>query len=122
MQWFDPKVSEAEERSVVVRFTGAGAADPTKNKGQGVTITWISTGLYELAFADAGIGIFESVDSPAWQATTAADLKNFSANFGDYNATTRKLRVSVYNGSGSLADLTSTQKLAFRVNFKHTSV
>lgn len=116
------KVSEPEVRDVRIRFTGASAATPTKNLGKDVTISYISTGLYELTWAAGCVpGVFASVGAPAYQATTASQVAGYTAAFGDFDATTRKLRVSVYNSSFALADLTSTQKLAFTVTFKATS-
>jgi hypothetical protein len=120
MQLYPSRESEPELTKCRVRFTGAGAGNPTKNLGQGIAITWISTGLYELTWAETA-GIFAFFGDLAFQATTAADLKGYSCVAGDYNATTRKLRVSITNGSATLADLTSTQKVSFVVGFKGVS-
>ncbi len=112
--------SISELRDIFFAFTGAGAADPTKTHGQRATVTWISTGLYELTFAE-NPGAFVGATHPAFQATTAADLKGYTGVFGDFNATTRKLRLSITGASDALVDLTSTQKVQFRVAFMEKS-
>lgn len=112
------RVTEPEEHDQLVRFAGAGAADPTILLGRGVTVRWISTGLYEVTWPESQ-GAFAGY-APGFQATTAADLKGYSCVAGDYNATTRKLRVSVTSAGDALVDLTATQKLNLRVAFKQT--
>ena len=111
--------SEPDTRSFTVRFTGAGPANPTKSLGRGVTVTWISTGLYELTWAEPP-GVYKTYE-PSWQATTPSDLAGYTVVAGDFNATTRKLRLSVTNAANALADLTATQKLNLRVHFGGTS-
>lgn len=108
-------VTEPETTDYKVTFTGAGAADPTKNFGAGVAVTWISTGLYELTWVDAP-GAFVGY---TWglQATTAADLKGHTVVAGDYNTSTLKLRVSITNASETLVDLTSTRKCCLTIAF-----
>lgn len=110
------KATQPEFIDHVVRITGAGAANPTKNFGDGLAVTWISTGLYELTWGESP-GTFLGI-LPGFQATTASQLAGYTVTAGDYDASTRKLRVSVTNGSNALADLTSTQKLMLSVRFK----
>lgn len=46
------KSGQPETFAVPVSITGAGAADPTKNYGEGVDVTHVSTGLYRFTFSD----------------------------------------------------------------------
>jgi hypothetical protein len=50
MLYSEPKTNIAEERLIRVRILGTGAANPTKEIGQGVTVTRTSEGLYRFSF------------------------------------------------------------------------
>lgn len=111
-----PKATEGMYE-LLVAFTGAGAADPTKLFGKDVAVNWISTGLYELTFTDDP-GTLMCPGGPCWQATTPAGVKGYTAVFGDYNSGTKKIRVSIYNSSFALADLAAAQTVSFAMAFK----
>jgi hypothetical protein len=100
----------------VIDITGAGAANPTKNHGAGVTVTWVSTGLYELAWSENPQTYLTYTHG--FRATTASALKGFTVTAGDYNATTFKMRFSVTNASDNLADLAAAQSLGLVVYFR----
>lgn len=106
----------------IVRFAGAGAANPTKLRGNGCSIAWISTGLYEITWSE-NPGIFAGLDgAPAFEADTAADLKGYTCVAGAYSSSTFKLRLSVTDASNNLVDLTSSQRLTAKVGFKLVNV
>ena len=117
---FDAEPARAMEPELVawpVTFTGAGAANPTKNYGKGVAITWTSTGLYRLTFVDAP-GNLVCPGGPNWQDATPANLKGFTAVFGAFDSTGKIISVSIYNSAGTLTDLTSTNVVSFDMQFK----
>jgi hypothetical protein len=115
--------TEAEVRDFFIRILGAGAGNPTLVNGAGVTVTWVSTGLYEITWKEdpknyLGLGGF------MFEATTPGALSGYTVVAGNYNASTKKLRVSVYNATvaTTLADLAAAQWLNLTVKFKETKV
>ncbi len=99
----------------VVRILGTGAATPTKQEGEGVTVTYLATGSYRITFADQPfqfIGAFAGL-----LATTNADLKGYTVVFTDYDATNFRLDFIVYNSSFAAADLAATQRLCILAKF-----
>lgn len=104
----------------LVRIEGAGAANPDKEVGRGVTVTWVSTGRYRFVWAENPgqfLGLLHG-----FQATTPANVDGWTAVAGDYNSTTRTLDVYVYSDTPALADLAATQKLFLEFNFARTSL
>lgn len=116
-----PHATEPELHNHPIAFTGAGAGNPTKTVGKGVAITWVSSGRYRLTFVDPP-GNLISTGGPCLQDATPANLKNFSAVFGSFDATGKIVDVYFYNGSGTLTDLTSTNKVAFDLKFKRAEL
>lgn len=110
------RVDQPEVVDRVLRIKGNAAASPTVEYGRGMTVTWISTGLYEIAFNE-NPGQYICFEGPNWEATTASALKGYSAVAGNWDATNFKLRVSVTNSSDTLADLTSVQWMSGIVKF-----
>lgn len=116
--FYESLSSEPTERRYLIRFVG-GAAAVTKVYGRGLTATWISTGIVELAWSlnDDKPGTFVGLTSPMFQATTVANVKAYTCVHGDYNATTRKVRVSIYDASNNLVDLAALQWLTLTAVF-----
>jgi hypothetical protein len=100
-----------------ITIVGAGAANPTKTYGKGVAVTWVSTGKYRLTFVDAP-GNLVCPGGPNFQDATPGNLKNFAAVFGTFDSAGKVIDVSVYNASGTLTDLTSTNTVSFAMLFK----
>jgi hypothetical protein len=110
--------SEPSERDFLVKFVG-GTTAVTKVIGRGLTTTWISTGIVELAWStnQEVPGTFVGPKAGVIHATTPANVKGYSFTCGDYNVSTRKLRVSIYDASNNLVDLAALQWLTFTVVF-----
>jgi hypothetical protein len=114
------KSTEPESVAVKVRMVGTGANPPTRELGQGITITRTGTGAITLTFSETP-GEFESV-VVGLQAATISALAGFSVIVGTWNATTRALPIALFNGSNAAADLAATQRIHMQINFKRTSV
>jgi hypothetical protein len=110
--------SEADDYVTRVRFVG-GTAAVTELFGRGVTVTYVSTGLVDLVWSEFP-GLYIGLDGWGFDATTASAVAGYSCNAGAYNSTTRTLRVSIYNGSNTLADLAALQNLTLGVAFKRS--
>lgn len=115
------RATEPDSYVIPVRFEGAGAANPTKNFGAGVTVTWVSTGLYRLTFSDAQgtyVGCLGAVSD-----TVPAGVAGFTfhPDQDSYTAAGKALDVTVYNAANALADLPATSFLYVEVRFKRSS-
>lgn len=120
MQFYDQKTSEPEPRDCFVKFVG-GTAAVTKVHGQGVTVTYISTGIVDLVFSEH-LGVFLGLaGSPSFQATTASGVKGYTCVPGVFNTTTHTLRLNITGASESLVDLAALQWLSCTLKFKATS-
>ncbi len=109
------RAGEPETREHLIKFVG-GTAAVTKVFGQGVTVTYISTGIVDLYWPD-NPGTF-LLATFGFQATTASGVKGYTVVPGVYNASTLKLRLNITNASESLTDLAALQWLVCRVAFK----
>jgi hypothetical protein len=121
MSDFYPDMSnEPETRDVTVKFVG-GSTAVTKLFGSGVTVTYVSTGIVDLTFG-SHMDQFTYVGVTGWcfGATTASQVKGYTMVPGDFNTSTRKLRLNMTGASESLTDLSSSQTLTLRVMFKAT--
>lgn len=96
-----------DERRYNIRIQGTGAADPTLEIGAGVTVKWVSTGLYRFTWPQ-GPGTFIGLTHNLAAATTS-DLKGFTVVRDTYDTTNHQLDVAIYNASNNLADLAATQ-------------
>jgi hypothetical protein len=113
--------SEPELVESVVKFVG-GTAAVTKVFGQGVTVTYVSTGIVDLTWGTSpGPGNFVGCVGHCFEATTAADVKGYTVVPGVYNTSTRTLRVNITNASDALADLAALQWLTLKLAFKQTA-
>lgn len=104
-----------------VRFVG-GTTAVTKfaDTGQGITPTYISTGIVDLIWAE-NPGNFQGLAGmPDFQATTASAVKGFTCVPGVYNATTFTLRLNITNASETLVDLAALQWLSVCALFKRS--
>lgn len=107
---YDVKSNQPTERDFVLQFVG-GTAAVTKVYGNGISIAYVSTGLVDVTWSanQEKPGTFVSLKSFGFRATTAANVKGYSAHTGDYNTSTRTVRVSLYDGSNNLVDLAAAQ-------------
>lgn len=103
-----------------LRLLGTGAAAPTKVFGNGVVVTRVAAGVYEVAWGE-NPGMYLGF-VPGFEATVAADLKGYSVVAGVFNTVTFKQRFSVFDSTFAAADLAALQWLNLVVKFKSTAV
>jgi len=118
---YEQLTTEPECRKHIVKFVG-GTAAITKVFGKGMTTTYVSTGIVEIAWPDLASkpGAFVGCTGHCFEATTPGDLKGFTVVPGVYNATTKKLRVNIFNSTFNLADLAALNWLTLELCFKET--
>lgn len=104
-----------------VRFVG-GTTAVTKVFGEGVTVTYIGTGLVDITFSDSQGTFLGLAGMPSFSATTAADVKGHTCVPGVYNTTTRALRLNITNASDALHDLAALEWLTLTPMFKRVNV
>ncbi len=120
MLLFPLRATFPEEQDHFIKFVG-GSAAVTRVFGQGVTVTYIGTGLVDIVWAK-NPGVFLGLaGAPAFQATTAADVKGHTCVPGVFNTTTFTLRLNITNASESLHDLAALEWLSLTVKFKATA-
>lgn len=118
------KSTEGDLVVIPVKFEGAGGANPTnKPYGFGVTVTWVSTGIYRLTFSDAQ-GNYVGCPAPGISDTAPAGVAGFTAHVDEdsYTAANRALDVHIYNAAQALADLPATSYLYIEPRFKRSAV
>ena len=109
-------------RDVTGKFGGTNAV--TKVEGEGVTVTYISTGIVDLTFGAApgpSGGEFLGVIGFCFNATTTADVDTFALQHGVYNTSTRTLRLNL-SEAGTLANLAALEWLDVTIAFKKATV
>jgi hypothetical protein len=106
--------------TVPVRFQGNGSSAPVQELGEGVSVARAAEGVYEYTFGESP-GLFVGV-SDALQATTAADVKGHTLVWGAWNASTLKIRVSLFNASDAAHDLATAEWIHAQFLFSRTSV
>jgi len=119
---YEYRSAEPETDALFGIITGTGAASPSMDSalGNGFTVTWISTGLYEIAFA-VGTRRAVATGKPGFWATTITDVDGWDVIFGVFNESTRKLRFSVVNEARTLSDLPAATGLHLSFNVKKTT-
>src|SRR5688572_4303810 len=106
MQLFPQRATQPEAVDHFVKFVG-GTNAVTKVFGQGVTVTYISTGIVDLVWA-SNPGTFLGFLA-TFQATTASGVKGFTVVPGVFNTTTYTLRLNITNASETLANLAALE-------------
>lgn len=118
---FVTKSAEPELITYEVLGLGAsGAVSEVASTTSGVALSYVSAGRYRLTWPESP-GIF-CVALASLQATTPADVKNYSVVTGAYSTTAYTLDIYVYNASGTLTDLAALNWLNGTVKFKRTAV
>lgn len=102
-----------------VKFVG-GTTAVTKLYGPGATVTYISTGIVDIGWAE-NPGTFLGM---TWglHATAPAAVKGMTITCGDFNTTTLKLRINIFSSTFALADLAAAQWAMLDLKFKQTAV
>lgn len=104
-----------------VRFVG-GSTAVTKVVGDGVAVTYVSTGVVDLTFSDAQGTYVGLAGGASFEATTAADVKGHTCVAGVFNTTTNTLRLNITNASETLHDLAALEWLSVTLLFRRVSV
>jgi len=107
------KTNIADERVYRTRILGTGAADPTKEAGPGVTVTWVATGRYKYTFAN-NPGTFVGVEAPVFGAATPSAVKGYSISHDTYDTTDDvfSIELSLWDASNAAVDLAALQYLS----------
>ncbi len=121
----DTKTNIPEERIYRVRILGTGAADPTKELGNGVTVTRTAEGVYKFSF-DANPGAFVQVGGYIFGDTTPGDVKGHTLTRDTYTSpsgsTDGYVEVSVWDSTFAADDLDATEYLDISFVFAWSSV
>jgi hypothetical protein len=118
---FPDRASEAEVTTYLVRLLGTGAAAPTKEYGQNITVTRTGVGAYRLTFSD-GPGVFLGYQY-AFEAATPGNLKTCTLVATTWDATNKRLDVQLYDSAGAARELAvTTERINMTLNFKQTGV
>ena len=112
--------TQPEVRLHVIRLLGTGASVPTKEYGDGVTVTRGGAGVYTLTWADTP-GIFLGM-FPGLAAVAPGDIDRFSVVREEYVPATRAIQFTVYSEAGAATDLAAAQRLDLILLFKQTGV
>jgi hypothetical protein len=117
-QFYPERTTLQESTEYVIRLLGTGAANPTKQEGEGVVVTRTGLGAYLVQFAE---NPFQFAAAYAgFINTTALTAVGWSVGFGDYDAVNKRLAFQVGNASNAAADLTSPMRLTLVLLFART--
>jgi hypothetical protein len=120
-QFYPLRTTQIESTDYIIRILGTGAANPTKQEGEGVVVTYRgSAGAYRIQFAENPyqfIGAFAT-----FLGTTPAGLGGWSVVFVDYDATNFRLDFVVFNAANAAADLAATQRISIIAKFARSGV
>lgn len=119
---YDALSTEPEARLHTVRFVG-GTAAATKTYGNGMTVTYVSSGVVKISWSDVAEnpGTFVGVVGYCFQATTPGNVKSYILVNEGYVASTRSILLNMYE-SGTLTDLAALEWLSVTFLFKETNV
>jgi hypothetical protein len=118
--YYEPLASEAGVRLEIVKFVG-GTNAVTKVFGSGLQVTYVSTGLVDIEWSPnlgAPGSFLGLVGSPGFEATTQSGVAGYTANVGNYDPDSHVIRVAIYNGSNTLANLAAAQWLTLVLAFQ----
>lgn len=123
---YNAKWASGEVMVVPVVVTGAGAANPTKVLGNGVTVTWVSTGKYRLTFADGQGTFVGALSTVANTGPTALTPRWAQADYDSYTAAGKALDVYTTTPAteavaAALSDLTTAMTMTVLVLFRRTA-
>jgi hypothetical protein len=112
------------ERLYRIRLLGTGAADPTVEIGQGVTVTRTASGVYKVTFTD-GPGTFVGIAGYVFGAATPGDVKGQTLTRSTYTVPTSTadgfLSLSVWSSAFAADDLQTTEYLDVTIAFSVVS-
>lgn len=103
-----------------IRIQGAGASNPTKELGNGVTLTREGTGQYRITWSDSP-GNFKGA-TYGLQAATPGNLAGHTVVFDTYDSSNLQLDFYLYNASDTAHDLAANEYITVTVNFSTSAV
>lgn len=117
-QFYPARHGVPEIRAYHLRLLGVNGAAPTKQEGEGVTVTRVSEGLYTITWAS---NPFQFVGFHAnFGSLTMTDLADYTCIRGVYNSTAFTLQFSVIKQNGTVEDIVADQYLDIVVYFQQT--
>ena len=116
----EPVESEPSTKRYRVRGQRAATATPTKIFGGGITISRTGVGVWRLQFGSEFIGKYLGIAGPFFEDATASVVKGWTLTATPYDATNRRIDVSIWNSAFAAADLAATSFLGFYIDFKTT--
>lgn len=120
MDFYPDRSSAREKRTYEMRLLGTGAANPTMDfGGQGVVVTRTGVGAFLAAF-NHNPGKFDRWD-PALGAAVPANLKQCSLVRGVWNAATRTITFSLFDGAGAARELAANEYIDLAFIFQASS-
>lgn len=119
MDFAPVRASVHEMRVIATRIVGTGAANPTLEVGQRVTVTRSGAGVYHYVFGE-GQGTFINAIAQI-RAVTPSDVKGYSFIGDTYDSTTSSIDIAVFNSSGTATDLAALQYLDVQFTFAYTA-
>jgi len=117
---FDMRAGAPDVVAHVIRLLGTGAANFTKQVGEGVTVVRSGTGAHTITWAD-NPGTYLGW-SPAFGAATPADLAGHTAVREVYVAATKSMAFTIYNASFAAHDLEADEYIDLTIIFRRTAV
>lgn len=113
MDFYPERTSQSELRNVEIRLLGTGAAAPTKEYGQGITVARTGVGIYTLTFTESQ-GQWAGY---VWglEGTTAANVKNHDLIMTLTSTTV--LTLTFWNAAGTARDLAATEWINMTLKF-----
>ena len=118
-QAYPTRATRPEVFTTHIRLLGVNGADPTKEEGEGVTVTRTGEGAYRIVFAEQP---FQWLGYDfGFQAATPADVAGYTVGADTWDATNKRLDIVVYNSSFAAADIIAAQYLTLRLHFARTS-
>jgi hypothetical protein len=105
---------------VPVFVTGVNDANPTNTYAPGVTVTRTGEGVYRFTFAEVKgtfLGCWTQVAG-----TTVDDVKGYTAHPTVWDATNKRVDITVYSAAQAAADIIATQYLYVLFTFRQIGV
>lgn len=120
MNAYPPRVTQPEAWGHMVRLLGTGGSAPTKQIGDGITVTRTAAGVYKLTWSE-NPGTFLGVNF-ALQAATPGDIKNHSVVFDTYDSSAFSIELTFWDAAAAAHDLAANEYILLTVWFKRTGV
>ncbi len=118
MEFSPSRTSVHHERTYRIRLLGTGAADPTVELGQRVTVARQATGVYRITWAQ-GPGTFIGF-ACGLGAATPGDVKGQTVTRDTYDTTNLQLDIALWSSTFAADDLQATEYMDLHIVFAET--